>query len=341
MTTTDTTTHEGVVDDAAPDNSLEGAAAALLERWTDAEKPSESEEGAKKTDNKQPDTKTKDTEETDEEDTDADADQTDEDTDGDNDGDTDGDDAIATDDHKVKVTVDGVEKSVSVKELKRLYGQEASLTRKSQEVAALRKQAEENTAKTGTALTSLIKRAEDRYKPYADIDYLVAQTQLSPEDFAALRQEAKAAYDDYTFLKTELDTHAQTQQTERMTAFREQAKEAVEVLKKDIPTWSEKLYDDIRGFAVKSGLNEADVNMIADPNIIKLLHAAMLYEKGKTVATTKKVAAVKKPLKPSTKVADSNNPDKGAATMRKLSASGSREDAAALFLSRWESMGDD
>lgn len=342
-TTVSTTADTGVDNDYEQTDSVESATAALLSRWTDAEKPSDDEE-------EEPTTKTpKVPADTEAEPEDANEDDTDQNEDDDaNEDDADGDDVaddgatkLATDDYKVTVTVDGAERTVSVKDLKRLYGQEASLTRKSQEVAELRKTAEDNRTRTSVALDTLTKRAEDRWRPYAEIDYLVAQTQLSAEDFATLRAEAKAASDDYTFLKSELDNHASTQQAERITAFREQAKDCVKVLTRDLPNWNENLYNDIRTFGVKSGLKQADVDMIADPAIIKLLHSAMLYERGKIVATTKKVAAVKKTVKPSTTSASPQTADKGAANLKKLASSGSREDAASLFMSRWEGMGED
>ena len=51
---------------------------------------------------------------------------------------------------------------VSLKSLKRLHGQEASLTRKSQEVAARRKEAEEALSKADISYRKLLERAESR-----------------------------------------------------------------------------------------------------------------------------------------------------------------------------------
>ena len=95
-----------------------------------------------------------------------------------------------------KSQVDGETQQVSLKSLKRLHGQEASLTRKSQEVAAKRKEAEEALGKADISYRKLLERAESRMKPYAEVDMLVASRQMSSEDFAAFRKEAKAAEDD-------------------------------------------------------------------------------------------------------------------------------------------------
>ena len=58
-----------------------------------------------------------------------------------------------TDETLIDILVDGETQQASIKDLKRLYGQEASLTRKSQEVAAQRKEAEDNIGKTDAILT--------------------------------------------------------------------------------------------------------------------------------------------------------------------------------------------
>lgn len=340
--------HEDVDDYADFDKN--DATNEFLTRWTDAGQLSEDDKGTKPT--KAP-TKTSDAAHTDvDEDEDendqsdeGDADESSADEDDTNDDETDADSTegaetkLASDDYKVKLTVDGTERTVSVKDLKRLYGQEASLTRKSQEVADLRKQAEETSSKTTTALNVLVKRAEERWKPYSEVDYLVAQTQLSAEDFATLRAEAKAAYDDHVFLTQELNNHGQQVQAQQIVVNHEVAKAAIETLTRDIPNWNQKLYDDIRIFSVKAGLNEQAVNSIVDPTIIKLLHNAMLYERGKSVATTKKVAAAKKVLK-TTKSPGSASKSADTAHLNRLGKTGSRDDAAAAFLSRWESMGE-
>ena len=96
-----------------------------------------------------------------------------------------------TDDTLVDIQVDGQTKQASIRDLKRLYGQEASLTRKSQETAQSRKEAQEQLQKADASLQAMIARAQERYKPYQDVDMLVASKTMSNEDFAALRAEAK------------------------------------------------------------------------------------------------------------------------------------------------------
>jgi hypothetical protein len=247
-----------------------------------------------------------------------------------------------SDDTLIEIKVDGEIKQASVKDLKRLYGQEASLTKKSQETASQKKQAEDQISKTDATLQAMLKRAEDRWKPYSELDYFVASRQMNPEDFKLLRAEATAAESDLKFLKEEAQDFYGQLQEQSQKERQEQAGKAIEVLKADIPNWSTSLYNDIREYTINSGLPEEQVNNLADPTVIKLLHKAMLFDKSKKVATIKRTKAPKKVLR--SKKAPPNRTDlkiaKRKAAVDKLVNSPSRgndlDDVAEALLSRWE-----
>lgn len=322
------TTHSGAL-------TQSDAEEAFLNRWkSDAEEPSDDDEGATETDDE-----LETVEESDEDD------QTEEDTEDSEDPEetpeatkknakyVDDDDAV------VKIKVGDEELSASVRDLKRLYGQEAALTKKSQEVAQKRKEVEDQGARHLVGLQKLYERSLERYKPYAEIDMLVASKSLSNEEFAALRQEASRAYEDVQFLQAELDGFVQNLEAQRQNMIREQAKVAIQTLQdpeQGIPNWSQDTYDSIREYAVRSGMPRDVVNNIVDPVIIKTLWKAMAYDNGKQVATVKKAKAPKKVLK-SKASAETQRFAKtyGQKAMSKLRSSGSRDDAANAFLSRW------
>ena len=69
------------------------------------------------------------------------------------------------DEQKVEVLVDGETKSVSVRSLKRLYGQEASLTRKSQEVSQAKKDAQEQIERTHVTLQKMLEKHKRHTNP--------------------------------------------------------------------------------------------------------------------------------------------------------------------------------
>jgi hypothetical protein len=351
-----TTLNTGVNDeDGFDDYNDDEAAEALLARWTDANKPSDTNEG--KTPKKKP-APAADEEDTDddldfsededagddpdEEDEGSDTDQSDDDADEDDDS----EEALeATDDHKVSVTIDGETKTVTVKDLKRLFGQEASLTRKSQEVATQRKAAEADAERYMVATQRLIAKAEERFAPFAEIDWMIAQQRLTPDEFSALRTEARAAQTDLNFLNTEANSVLETIRTERQQANTATAQETIKVMEKDVPGWNQDVYNKVLQHAVASGMDAQFVTSIVDAPALKLLHQAMRFSELKAKAAQKKTvqkAAPKRVVKPSnTSNRKIGKTDKGADQASKFQKSRSRDDAEALLMARWTKGDDD
>jgi len=120
------------------------AADAILQRWTDGEIPSEDDETLEATDEALVEETDEDLSETfdDEEDyeevEDTDEDPDDYESDDEDEPEAEEEEAQAelelSEDTLVEIQVDGQTKQASIKDLKRLYGQEASLTRKSQKL---------------------------------------------------------------------------------------------------------------------------------------------------------------------------------------------------------------
>jgi hypothetical protein len=247
----------------------------------------------------------------------------------------------------VKVKVDGEDRTVSVKDLKRLYGQEASLTRKSQEVSAKRKETEELGAKYVAGLTGLLQKAQAKANPYKQIDFLSAAQQLKPEELNALRTEALQAFEEEKYLAEELNTFMTNLQSQRQAQLVEKGREAVKELKRDIPGWNEKVYNDVRHFAISSGLEADIVDNLVDAAAIKIIHKAMLFDKGKSGVVTKKKGKMPKKVIKTSKSSGSTTKDlignKAAASkaLKQLERSGSTDDAAEAFLARWQSQSDD
>jgi len=242
----------------------------------------------------------------------------------------------------VEVVVDGNTERVSVKDLKRLYGQEAALTRKSQETAAQRKQANESLERADASLRVMLDRAKERFKPYEEVDMLVASRQLTPDDFAALRKDAKEAEQDLKFLTEEAEGFYGKLKEQQNEAKQQAAVECVKVLKEKVPDWSNDLYNEIRQYAISVGLPEADVNGYTDPSVIMLLNKARLFDAGKKVATAKKqkappVKTLRAKKAPPTKV--DRTAAKQKAAIDKLRNSASRgndlDDIADAIMSRW------
>ena len=246
---------------------------------------------------------------------------------------------VEDDDAFVKVVVDGEEQTVSVKDLKRLAGQEASLTRKSMELAARRKDAEEIGTYHAQGLARLVQMAEEEYAPYAKIDFNIAAKDLSTEEYQALRDEAQAKYQKYQFLTQELTQYQQKFNQHRASLMQEQATATIQELsdpEKGIPGWGPKLYEQIGAYAVSKGMKPETFAAILDAPSLRILHDAYRLDKAKAMATKKKAAAPQKVLK-STSVPDSQrfSSDKTKASLSRLRQTGSREDAVSAILAKW------
>ena len=246
---------------------------------------------------------------------------------------------VEDDESLVKVSVDGQELEVSVKDLKRLYGQEASLTRKSMELATRRKEAEEIGTYHAQGLARLVQMAEEEYAPYADIDFNIAAKDLTTEEYTALREEAMSKYQKYQFLTQELSQHSQKLQQHTAALMQEQAAATIQELsspESGIKGWGPKLYEEIGAYAVSKGMRPEVFSNILDAPSLRILHDAYRLDKARNVATKKKAAAPQNILKSSAAPDASRfSGDKSKAAMSKLRQSGSRDDAVSVLLSKW------
>jgi hypothetical protein len=255
---------------------------------------------------------------------------------------------VDSDETYVKVKIGDEEKEVSVKDLKRLYGQEASLTRKSQEVADQRKAADEGIAKNVAALNVLHEKAKAKAAPYQNIDWLAVSKNpaISAADASALRDEAKAAFDDVAFFEKDLGTLMTTISDKQKANNVAQAKVCISSLSTEgtaekpnplyIEGWSDKVYDDLRAFAREMGSDANTINALVDPVAFKLLHMAMQFKRGSS-----KVLTVKTKKSPTKIVKSSGSPASSSTTptqtarnkaVSKLGKSGSDEDGVNAFM---------
>jgi hypothetical protein len=333
---------------------IDDAAEAILGRWDDGETLSEVDEDATSEDLEETEVTEDelDDEEDDEGEDNLDDPETgelddDDETDEDEDDEEDDDEPLAaSDDQVVDISVNGESKQVSVKDLKRLYGQEASLTKKSQDLANQRKQSEEQLAQTHMSYQKLMERAEARYKPYADIDMLVASREMDAETFSQLRQDAKQAEDDLKFLQEESGQLVSQAQQNHQQATKEAAADCVKVLQEQLPDWGNELYADIRDYAVRSGLPKDQVDQYTDPQVIMLINKARLYDQSKQSAKSKKAKAkLTKSKSGKTKVLSSKKAPPSKKSIQKanqqkqmdmLSGAKDLDDIAEALMSRWE-----
>lgn len=318
----DTSTNTpGLVEGGLSDDD---AVAALTQRWTEEE-----DEDEPQSDPGEP--------EDEEEASDEEAGNSD---DGEADEDESDDDAPstreATDDDEVKVRVGDEDHVVKVKDLKRLFGQEAALTKKSQALAAERKAAIEAAQVNAHALDRLFTKSAEKLQKYQGIDWALAAKELDQESYSALREEAQSAFNEHQFFVQEVQGFQGRQQEIIQQTLRAQAKVANEILADAIPEWGDRLYGEVRSYAIDLGMEAEVVNNLTDPAAIQIIHKAMLYDRAhKTVAekvTKAKAKTPKKVLKAGSRMA----PTKQKAAMAKFQSTGSDDDAIAALLERWK-----
>lgn len=283
---------------------------AFLKLW-DAEEPSEKEDKEGETETAKAEEDTEDTTEADETEGEIEDAETPSEDAEENEGeaDTKAEKKYADDEGTyVKVKVGEEEHEVAVKDLKRLFGQEASLTKKSQEVAERAKAAEHAQAKSLAALDVMVKRAQEAANPYRNVNWalLMKDPNVSHEDVGALQEAAKAAFENEAFLTGQLDNFMQEVQAQQAQAQAQAAQACIKALTDDksptyIKGWDQKLYNDMRSFAVSMGANQQMVDGLTDPAAFKLIHMAMQFHKGAQKTVTQKVnKAPKKIVKAST-----------------------------------------
>lgn len=316
--------------------SVEDAAESFLSRWTteDAEQPSETEqeetpdsqetateaEAPAVEESEDSEEATEESEETEEDPQDTDP---------------------ASLDAKVKFKADGQEVEVSIKDLTRLYGQEAALTQKSMAVSEKEKSLSQAQEYTESVLEIALAQAEEDLKPYADIDWVVASKRLSEEELTALRGEAQKVYDKYQKLTSKVGDYQKAKAEKQQKEVMEVVKKTHETLSdpdKGIPGWGKEKFQELSTYAEGLGFAKEAVNSFITPEVWQLLNKAYQFDRGKQVATEKinkspknLVTSTKKPV---TAQEASNSRAKEA--LKALSKNpNSREAAQDAFLARW------
>lgn len=248
----------------------------------------------------------------------------------------------------IKQLVDGEEREFKVRDLARLAGQEASLTRKSQEVAERRKAVDTAAVIHLKQHDAMLERARARWEPFSKINWmtLTKDPNITPEEATAVQEQANAAWSDLKFLEgSGRELHEQIN-TQRRDTLREQAAEAIKVLtdpEKGIKGFNEQMYTDIQKFARDVGVPQEAVAELVDPSAIKIIHMAMLYKRsqnGKVKTTpSKNTSAPKKIIKTSHNRDAVRSQTGGKAdaadAMQRLKRSGSDKDAVAAMMARW------
>lgn len=246
------------------------------------------------------------------------------------------DEVLADDGHKVTIKVGEEEHKVSVGDLKRLFGQEAALTQKSQALAESTKRVEGEGEKATAIMSALLQRAEKAWAPYANVDLNLAAARLPEAAYKQLRADMLSAHQDLNFLRQESNAYTEQVRVNRLATHAEAMKVVDVEMAKVVPDWTAKSRSDVVAYAKAQGLNPAIADGLADPSALQLVRKAMLFDKGAKAVATKVTPTAKtaptKTLKPGSSAVQ---PASGKVALERLRRSGSIDDAAEAFLARF------
>lgn len=158
----------------------------------------------------------------------------------------------------------------------------------------------------------------------------------NPSEWAQKYQYVQGVNARLAQIQSERQKIGQQRETEAVENHQKQAKEAVEILQKDIPGWNNDLYGNILKSGVEAGFKQEEVNAITDPRAIKVLWKAMQYDalqKAKP-AVEKKVAQVPKVAKPGTAEKPDQTAEQWKKGMAQLQKSGGRDMRVATELAK-------
>ncbi|MFI4971141.1 MAG: hypothetical protein ACHP7H_00560 [Hyphomicrobiales bacterium] len=248
-----------------------------------------------------------------------------------------------SDETYVKIKVGDEEHEVPVKDLKRLWGQEAALTRNSQEVSDARKVIDAERAKNIAAYDVILKQVSERANEYRALPWtqLMKDPNVPADQLQALQAEATKAFEQEQFIRNELDGFM-TKVTEEQKA--ERAKAAQSCIKAlttsesphHIKGWNEAVYNDLRAFGSEMGLAKEMVNSLTDPGAFKVLHMAMQFKRGltkvKTVKVNKTPTKIVKNSAAAPAARSSSKTVTAKTAVQKAVKSGSQDDAIKAFL---------
>jgi hypothetical protein len=252
-----------------------------------------------------------------------------------------------SDETYVKVKEGDTEHEVKVSDLKRLFGQEAALTRKSQEVATEREAVNTKRTENVTAYNALLQRATARADKYRALPWTqyMKDPNIPAEHLQELTAEANEAIQEEAFLKNELTSYVEKITAEQKAAAKKQSADCLKALKNPespsyIKNWNDALYADIRNFAVDQGFDAKVVTSLNDPAAFKVLHMAMQFKKGANKVLTKKVnktpTRIVKNSASTPAVRDNAKKVTAKSAVQKAKQSGSQADAANAFLAMFD-----
>lgn len=210
----------------------------------------------------------------------------------------------AGEEEELEEELDGVKVRGKKEALERLKAErlmQADYTRKTQEAAELRKQAEaerqaveiekqvhfQNMNEVAT-----MKAIEMRYQQIAALDL----TDSDPVQQMKLDRELRTLQAQHAQLQNSISQrHAQFTAMQQQEAARQLA-EGQRVLQREIPGWGEELRDNLVKYALQNGYTQRELDAMKSPAMVKSLFREYQFDQAKKQATTRPKVTQTKPV---------------------------------------------
>jgi len=234
-------------------------------------------------------------------------------------------------------------KKVSLAELQKGYMMQSDYQRKTAEVAREREAIRTEVKKTVDAET-------DKYihniRVFQEAVVKMAAPELGnvnwaelakddPARYVELKAKAENVFQVLQSANAEVEKANNQRNAEMQQTLQKQAADAVEVLKRDVPDWSDELYSGVLDTGVKDyGFTREEMNQVTDPRAIKVLLDAKKYRALQAAKPNveKKLVAVPKVLKPGSTAPTDTETQKAREARQALKKSGSMDAARNVFL---------
>jgi hypothetical protein len=203
---------------------------------------------------------------------------------------------LADDTHVIEWTDNGETHQATVADLKRLAGQESSLTRRSQSLAEQTQLNVNYGAQYRAFLTGRRQILESRLEPYANVDWEAAIRDSPPETVNAARADIAAVQQELSILDADANSFLQQEQEFRRQELLAKAPEVQAILQHEIPNWGDARYNQLRAYAQSQGLPQTEVDMIIHPGVLKMIDKALRWDdamKARTKGRPKPKSAAK------------------------------------------------
>tara|TARA_S200000501_G_scaffold372664_1_gene418206 strand:- start:1888 stop:2895 length:1008 start_codon:yes stop_codon:yes gene_type:complete len=244
------------------------------------------------------------------------------------------------------IKVDGEDIQVTLDELKAGYSRQKDYTRKTQEVAEQRKEAEkiqneamqkntelsEERALYNDLLPKMQMMIKNNLQKEPDWQQLIDQ---DPQEYLRKKEEWNKTSQTLTFVENEMNRLRTEQEQDSQRALQQQALEGQRIINEKIPEWKDnevakKEAENMMTYAKGLGFTQDELSQIYDGRLILLLRDAWQHSKVKKAVKTKPKESPARVSKPgnSNKIR-SNTPLKNAKS--RLRKSGTVSDAAKVF----------